>query len=92
MKYVKILSIFLTLLSVNAYCQNSEISKSTSYAGAYSSNGEIYLTNIEGTSKIKITNPPKSGGGYLAWSPDGKHIAFYAKYDEKKTWSVLSHI
>jgi len=57
------------------------------YPIAYSSNGEIYLSNIEGTSKLKITNF-ESNAGYSAWSPDGKRIAFYAKYDNKKTWSI----
>lgn len=64
------------------------IKQRTSYVGAYTIDGEIYLTNIEGKSKTQITNPPTSGGGYLAWSPNGKHLAFYAKYDERKTWSI----
>ncbi|MEQ9426844.1 MAG: hypothetical protein RJQ09_20645 [Cyclobacteriaceae bacterium] len=53
------------------------------YTIAYSSNG-IVLTDNEGKSKNRIV----SSGGYAAWSPDGKRIAFYAKYDERKTWSI----
>jgi TolB protein len=91
MKYVKILSVLLTLLSVNAYCQNSEKSKSTSYVIAYSSkesgDGEIYLTDVEGKSKIKITDRP-GNDGYVAWSPNGKRIASYAYHDGRKTWSI----
>lgn len=86
LKQVKALLV-LTLLCVNAYCQNSE--KSTSYTIAYTSiesgNVEIYQRNTEGKSTIKNTN---ENGGYLAWSPDGGHFAFYHKYDEKKTWSI----
>ncbi len=88
LKQVKVLLI-LTLLSVNVYCQNSDKSKSTYYTIAYSSkesgNVEIYQRNTEGKSNIKSTNEK---GGYLAWSPDGKHFAFYYKYDDKKTWSI----
>ncbi len=69
--------------------KNNEKTKSTSYTIAYSSretgNVEIYLGDTEGTSTIKSTN---AKGGYLAWSPDGKQFAFYAKYDDKKTWSI----
>lgn len=66
-------------------------SRSIPYTIAYTSNDdgnrEIYLSNIDATSKIKITEHA-GGDGYSAWSPDGKRIAFYAKYDEKKTWSI----
>ncbi|MEP0266308.1 DUF5050 domain-containing protein [Dokdonia sp.] len=84
MKYIKAISIFLTLLSVNSYCQNSETSKSVSYTIAYGSKG-ICLTDIEGTSEVRLTT---GDHGYPAWSPDGKHIAFYAYHDGKKTWSI----
>ena len=93
LKQVNVLLIFTALFF--ASCQESRNSKSIAYTIAYASNAtgklgtrEIYLTKIEDLSKVKITNPPKSGGGYLAWSPDGKQIAFYAKYDDKKTWSI----
>ncbi len=58
-------------------------SPSSPYTIAYSSNG-INLTDNEGKSKNNIV----ASGGYAAWSPDGKRIAFYAKYDERKTWSI----
>ncbi len=92
MKQIKVLLILIPLLIIITSCQDSRNPKSTSYeivyAASESGKWEIYLTNIEDTSKVKITNPSKSGGGYLAWSPDGKRIAFYGKYDNKKTWSI----
>lgn len=57
------------------------------YSSNESGNREIYLTDAEGKSKIKITNYA-GGDGYPKWSPDGKRIAFYAKYDGRKTWSI----
>ena len=58
-------------------------SKSSPYTIAYSSNG-IVLTDNEGKSKNRII----TRGGYAAWSPDGKRFAYYAKYEERKTWSI----
>lgn len=68
---------------------NKEKRDSPSYTIGYTSlpSGiiEIYQRNTEGKPIIKSTN---ENGGYIAWSPDGKRIAFYAKYDKKKTWSI----
>ena len=63
-------------------------SKSTSYTIAYGPNKgnvEIYVGDTESKPTIKKTS---GKGGYLAWSPDGKQFAFYAKYDDRKTWSI----
>jgi Tol biopolymer transport system component len=57
------------------------------YSSKASGDGEIYLSDIEGKSKIKITDRP-GNDGYVAWSPDGKRIASYGYYDGRKTWSI----
>jgi len=84
---VKISPIFLTLLSVNAYSQNPDKSKSTSYTIAYTSKGvaKIYSSDKEGKSNIKSIN---TKGDYLALSPDGKTFAFRVYHDDGKTWSI----
>lgn len=63
--------------------RENDDSQSSPYTIAYSSNG-INLSDDEGKLKNKIS----TNGGYAAWSPDGKRIAFYAKYDERRTWSI----
>ena len=87
----KIIFIFLILLSSSAFCQNNKEFKSTLHTIAYSSkesgNGEIYLSDDQGKSKLKITDHPENDG-YAAWSPDGKRIALYAYHDGRKTWSI----
>ena len=85
----KMAVIFLTFLSFNTYCQHSNSFESKFYTIAYNSkktgNIEIYSSDKTGTSSIKSTHEK---GGYAGWSPDGKRMAFYAKYDDKKTWSI----
>ncbi len=87
LKHVKPLFILTFLLGCIAFCQESDKSKSYTIGYTSLSSGiiEIYQKNTEGKSTIKSTN---ENGGYVAWSPDGKRIAFYAKYDDKKTWSI----
>lgn len=79
------ISLLLSLLIMS----NGSEAKSSSYAIAYSAKEtghvEIYQRNTDGKSTIKSTNEK---GGYIALSPDGKYFAFYAKYDEEKTWSI----
>ena len=55
------------------------------YVSAETGHVAIYSTDAEGRSHIKKT---QAKGGYLAWSPDRTQFAFYAKYDDRKTWSI----
>jgi len=57
------------------------------YTSDESGDPEIYLSDLEGRNKLKITNH-KLRDGYAACSPNGKKIAFYAYHDEGKTWSI----
>ena len=81
------MKIHLLTISVLVLLSCSKKSYTIAYSSKESDKAEIYLTNIEGKSKIKITNGP-DGGGYPAWSPDGKHLALYAYHDGGKTWSI----
>jgi len=80
-------SLLLSLLIISSECEAQSNSYPIAYSSDESGQHEIYLTDSEAKSKIKITNFA-GGNGYSAWSPNGKHIAFYAKYDERRTWSI----
>lgn len=52
-------------------------------------NKSIYLSDEQGKTRIKVLDcPTKDGCGYPAVSPTGKQVAFYGKYDKRKTWSI----
>lgn len=76
----------LSLVLMTIWSCNKKI-YTIAYSSKESNNREIYLTNPEITSKIKVTNHA-GADGYPEWSPNGKQIAFYSKYNGNKTWSV----
>ena len=83
----KLLKIPLLTISILILCSCKKESYPIAYSSYDSDNREIFLTDEEGQAKIKITNHA-GADGYPDWSPDGKQIAFYAKYDDGNTWSM----
>jgi len=58
------------------------------YGFQEANNKSIYLSDEQGQRRIKVIDVPNNAGGYPAFSPTGKQIAFYGKYDKRKTWSI----
>ncbi len=79
--------LLLSLLIMNSGCEAKSPSYHIAYSSHESGHAEIYLTDNEAKSEIQITNFA-GGNGYSAWSPNGDRISFYAKYDDRKTWSI----
>jgi len=79
--------LLLSLMIASSGCEAKSNAYSIAYTDQESGLVEIYQGSTNGKSTIKSTNEK---GGYIASSPDGKYFAFYAKYDERKTWSIHS--
>ena len=76
----------LLILVVFQSCAEKTATTSTiAYNSMETGMVEIYTGDLKGIATIKSIHVK---GGYLAWSPDGKKFAFYAKYDDRKTWSI----
>ncbi|NQX82485.1 MAG: PD40 domain-containing protein [Flavobacteriaceae bacterium] len=88
-KKVKVIKIHLLAVLLMIISSCSEKNHKIAYSAKESNKRAIYLTTTEGELKTKLTNSIKNDG-YPAGSPDGKSIAFYGKYDKRKTWSIHS--
>ena len=83
----KLLRIHFLIVILMFFCSCSKNLYPIAYSSNDSGNKEVFLTDANGKTKIKITNYAGSDG-YPDWSPNAKHIAFYAKYDNGNTWSI----
>jgi TolB protein len=90
-KRVKILLISISILGLTTGCQVTEKANSQPLSIIYGlkeeNNKSIYLSDEQGKTRIKVVDAT-TNDGYPAVSPTGKHIAFYGKYDKRKTWSI----
>ncbi|SFC56291.1 TolB family protein [Pseudoalteromonas denitrificans] len=89
---VKTLLVSSSVLVFLSACQVTEPSSSVTYSLVYGfkeqkTSKSIYLSDETGQSRIKIADVTDSDG-YPAMSPDGKQVAFYGKYDKRRTWSI----
>lgn len=90
MKNIVTIAIALILggAHIIAFADNNNSASIIAFSSDNTGKNEIYLSDDEGKSIVKITSQPLGGGGYLAWSPDGNSLAFYKKYNGGKTWSI----
>lgn len=90
-RQVRTLLIATILSALVVGCQTSQEAASSAYYLVYSAREEngrtVYVSDEEGNLRLKVSDATPSDG-YPAVSPDGKHIAFYGKYDDYKTWSI----
>jgi TolB protein len=88
---VKILLISIPTLGLMTGCQVTEKDNSEPLSIIYgfkeANNKSIYLSDEQGKTRIKVVDAT-TNDGYPAVSPTGKQIAFYGKYDKRKTWSI----
>jgi len=89
---IKTLLISISTLGLMTGCQVTEKANSQPLSIIYgfqeANNKSIYLSDEQGNRRVKVIDVPNNAGGYPAVSPTGKQIAFYGKYDKRKTWSI----
>jgi len=91
LKKIKAILVSSSVLVLLSGCQISEPSSSVKYSLVYGfkeqKSKSIYLSDETGQSRIKIADVT-TYDGYPNISPNGKQVAFYGKYDKRKTWSI----
>ncbi len=94
-KYTGIKSLLLSIFILGSAvgCQTNKTASSLPLSIIYGHKDEgnkaIYLSDEKGKIRVKVVDAPASNTiGYPAVSPTGKQIAFYSKYDKRRTWSI----
>jgi len=89
---IKYLLLSICFIGLTSGCQTNKTDTSQPFSIIYGfqegDNKSIYLSDEQGNRRIKVIDVPNNAGGYPAVSPTGKQIAFYGKYDKRKTWSI----
>ncbi|WP_053043063.1 TolB family protein [Thalassomonas actiniarum] len=88
---IKVLLISISTFGLTTGCQVTKNAApqplSIIYGFKEANNKSIYLSDEQGKTRIKVVDAT-TADGYPAVSPTGKQIAFYGKYDKRKTWSI----
>lgn len=88
---IKCLLLSISILTLTTGCQATKTPTSQPFSIIYgfkeANNKSIYLSDEQGKTHIKVVDAT-TNDGYPAVSPTGKQIAFYGKYDKRKTWSI----
>lgn len=88
---IKLMFAVIFLMALTTGCNSKvaepELPLSIIYGGVENSKKTIFLADATGKRRVKVFSGISSIG-YPAVSPDGKQVAFYGKYDKRKTWSI----
>ncbi|WP_448564888.1 TolB family protein [Thalassotalea ganghwensis] len=80
-------SIFFISMFSHAAPETMEQPFSIIYGFKEGNTKAIYLSDAKGKQRVKVLETEASDG-YPAVSPNGMQIAFYGKYDKRRTWSI----
>lgn len=78
---------FCAAINAKTISKESDLPLSIVYGFKDGKTKSLYLSDEQGKRRLKVVNATLSDG-YPAVSPSGKHIAFYGKYDDYRTWSI----
>ena len=89
---IKTLLLCAAILGLTVGCQTVKTKNPQPFSIIYGyqegDKKSIYMSDEQGNKRLKVLDLPNNAGGYPTVSPNGKQIAFYGKYDKRKTWSI----